>query len=291
MTTRIVQLISRYIAVALTAVAAWLSGAAETASPPPQVAPLSDAMATAIAAVVLFLIDLVIHRLHAGGVLKPADRNLALLLPVVIAPLLLTGCMAAGPLSPLQQTVIGRETYTATLNGLSVYRQTGLIGDAATLEIEHFRGQAAVALDLMEQAALNGDGVGWSDAVSAFNAAMDELIARRLRLQKGNADDRTRTPGADARDGRGDAVPDDAGRATATRGPRADARGSCPGEGAAGRRGEALAGAAAPAPAPGSCSDWRRLTRRSRLCTTPDHKARQSATCFALRAGAPALNH
>lgn len=84
MTNRLAQLFARYLASALTALAGALGLSADAGD----TQSLALALATAVVAIVLYLIDLLIHKAETGGVTKPAGTSKgAILLACLLLPL------------------------------------------------------------------------------------------------------------------------------------------------------------------------------------------------------------
>lgn len=251
MTSRLVQLLARYIAVGLTALAGAI-GAEEYAT---GVEDLSRSLALAIVAIGLFLVDLIIHKLGTGGVLtKPGDQTPAkassgsayLLACVLLLPMGMSGCeaLASAPSSPMTNALILRDGYTATMNILTTYRSIGDISDEQALDIEAVRVVAAQAIDSYEQAAREGASESvLQQHLATVNAALDRLIAWRIELETSH--DRTRNSGTDPGVDRSGVVPGTPGRDAQPRAARPDTGRDRPGQSAAtGRRDQVVVAAA-----------------------------------------------
>jgi hypothetical protein len=114
-----------------------------------------------------------------------AMRTRPLIAFVLLA--LVAGCQSAG-LSPLQEVVAGRESYTATLTVLNSAHRLGYLSLEQKQQIDPFVKSARAALDSMEAAALAGSdhsiGSDFSRYSAAFKAAFDELLKARLEVEK-----------------------------------------------------------------------------------------------------------
>lgn len=74
MKSRITQLIARYIGVALMGIAGIVAGGELSADSSAQIGELSTAIAIGVVGFLTVVVDLVIHRVNNGGILKaPSD--------------------------------------------------------------------------------------------------------------------------------------------------------------------------------------------------------------------------
>ncbi|MBX3352095.1 MAG: hypothetical protein KF684_04120 [Phycisphaeraceae bacterium] len=156
MFTRIIQLGARAFAVALTAVAAKFLGGQLEPDQVVKAGELAGGVAAALGAVVLFLVDLLIHRAGAGKIMTPpgetdlpatprsvrAPSSLALLLgagALLGLALIQGGCAAPGslPAADFDQTATRLLDYAepriATEPGLSDFDRKDLLMKAALL--------------------------------------------------------------------------------------------------------------------------------------------------------------
>jgi hypothetical protein len=97
----------------------------------------------------------------------------------------LSGCAQQGPPpNQIQQTIVGRETYTGLLAALNSAHRLGYLSDEDKAAIEPIRRAAAVGLDKMEAAALAGKGPDYESALAGFNAALVELARWRIQADR-----------------------------------------------------------------------------------------------------------
>lgn len=99
MKARLIQLFARYIGVALASVATWIGVEVD----PEQTQQLAVAAATAIAAVIAFVADLLIHRASTGSIITPITKSA----PLVLLVLMLSACA-----TPTERWVAQREAVT-----------------------------------------------------------------------------------------------------------------------------------------------------------------------------------
>lgn len=111
---------------------------------------------------------------------SPSMNGLAWFCAALAAVIIAGGAGCQSP-SGLQQTVAARELYTGTLNVLSDARELGRIDDAAALQIERYRREAAAALDILEQAALAGEPA--TSQAEAFTKAIEPLLRWRIQVE------------------------------------------------------------------------------------------------------------
>lgn len=118
MTARLTQLLARYVAAALTAVAGALGLQAESG----ETDSLSLALASAIVAAVLYLFDLMIHKAATGGITKPAGTSKAAILLILLLPL--AACNTPG-----ERYVAQREAVTTAQTVVPDLTKQGVISE------------------------------------------------------------------------------------------------------------------------------------------------------------------
>lgn len=154
----------------------------------------------------------------------PSGSTLRVGAVALLAALLLpfAGCATSGGTTPLQQTVLARQAYTATLNNLSLARSLELIDDDQYRQIEAGRQIVADALDTAEAAAVADEPLTFREAMELVNRQLDRLIQIHLTTQE-HAHGTVADPRSDA--GRRGSDPSrlTADRPTAARAARPDA--------------------------------------------------------------------
>lgn len=116
MKARLIQLLARYIGVALVAIAGTIGVEAD----PEQTQQLALAGASAIGAIAGLIVDLLIHRASAGSVMTPVKKAA----PVVLAVLLLGGCATPG-----ERYVAQREAVTTAQTVVPDLVRQGVIAE------------------------------------------------------------------------------------------------------------------------------------------------------------------
>lgn len=141
MKARLTQLVARYVAAGLTAVAGWL-GAEGAAT-----GDLAAAVALVVVSAAGFAADLLIHRKNNGGVMKtPAKPAI-----ILAACLLLAGCSS----TPAERWAAARSSVTTAQDVTMALHETEVISDEDVLAIGPYivtaRGLVNAAYPLIDE--------------------------------------------------------------------------------------------------------------------------------------------
>lgn len=108
MLDRLIQLLTRYIALGLFTVSGWLLGTAPTDEVTGEIEGIASAIAAAVVAAIMLLGDLLVHRLRHGGFLKdngkPVAKAIAKAPAILLCAMLSVGVVATASVPGCAQT-------------------------------------------------------------------------------------------------------------------------------------------------------------------------------------------
>ena len=173
MKSRLTQLLARFVAMALTAIAGVFGvdvAQGDTDS-------LAVALSAAVVAIVLYFADLLMHKAETGGITKPAGtRKLGLLVPLALV-LTLGGCAS---MSDSQKYAFTSNGFSATVDQVAFLIELGEIDDDQLDTIQAIAHEIDDELDALDAALRNDIPLDYRFALARVERLLGRLVQYQL---------------------------------------------------------------------------------------------------------------